>query len=165
MANVEPRPMGKLTIPIVVALVALAVQISLVTTVGLVWFGWWDIARNRRMMDSLPLPPGTERIYIGSEPYSKHRNFLVPPERWNTLAKFEAPGRTSEYLVDFYVSQMSSKWDYCIRRSVPGARFIARNFVVSLDASNAVEPPPNGGSFELYVEYNVDRNPCEHELK
>ena len=146
-------------------LVALAVLVALVATVGLVWFGWWDIARNRRIMDSLPLPPGAERTYTGSDPYPKDNSFVTPPERWGTLARFEAPGRTSEYLVDFYVSRMSSKWDYCIRRSVPGARFIARGFVVSLDASNAVEPPPNGGSFELYVEYHVDRNPCEHELK
>ena len=164
MANVKPRSMG-VPIPFVVALVALAVLVALVATVGLVWFGWWDIARNRRIMDSLPLPPGAERTYTGSDPYPKDNSFVTPPERWGTLARFEAPGRTSEYLVDFYVSRMSSKWDYCIRRSVPGARFIARGFVVSLDASNAVEPPPNGGSFELYVEYHVDRNPCEHELK
>ena len=148
-------------IPIIAALVVLAI---LVPAVGLIWFGWWDIAQNRKVLDSLPLPPGAELIDIDSEP-NYRVNTLIYPHSWSTLAKYQIPGHTPEYLTEFYVSRLYSKWDYCIRRSVPGARFVARQFVVSIDASGAATHPADNGSFEILIEYDVRGNPCAHELK
>lgn len=148
-------------IPIIVTLVTMAI---LVPTVGFVWFGWWDIAQNRKVLDALPLPPGAELYYMDSDPNYTAESLIIP-HSWSTLAKYRAPGYTSEYLVDFYVSRMWSKWDYCVFPSPPGARFIARGFVVALDTSNAVDPPPGGGSFEILVEDSWRGNPCPHLLK
>ena len=149
---------ARLKVPIVVALVALG---ALVLTVGFVWFGWRDIVRNRNIIDSLPIPPGAVLTHIGSEPHAKDDSFITPPDRWNTLAIYEAPGLTPEYLTDFYISRLSSRWVYCTRRLVPGARFIRDNYVVSLDASNAAASPPGVGSFDIYVEHDVKRHPCK----
>ena len=155
---------ARLRIPVIVALVTLPVLIALVPTVGYVWFGWWDIAQNRKVLDSLPLPPGAELINIDSEP-NYTVDTLIIPHSWSTLAKYQIPGHTPEYLTEFYVSRLYSKWDYCIRRSVPGARFVARQFVVSIDASGAATRPADSGSFEILIEFAVRRNPCANELK
>ena len=112
------------TLPIIVATVVLVV---LASTAGWFWLGWPDIVQNRRILSSLPMPPDTERTYIGSNGYSKDDSVITPPERWGTLAEFEFQNHTREstfhgchrnenthtrqgrveYLAEFYISRMS----------------------------------------------------------
>lgn len=146
-------------VPIIVALVILVTLAILVPTVGFVWFGWRDIAQNRKVLDSLPLPPGAELYYLDSDP-NYTVDSLIIPHSWSTLTKYHVQGQTPEDLTEFYISRLWSKWDYCERRSPPGARFIARNFVVSIDVSGVAAHPTDSGSFEILVEYDVRGNPC-----
>ena len=150
---------SRFKVPIIVALVIWPTLIALVPTVGFVWFGWWDIAQNRKILDSLPLPPGAELYYLDSDP-NYRVNTLIVPHSWSTLAKYRVQSQTPEDLTEFYISRLRSKWDYCERRSPPGARFIARDFVVSLDASGVATHPTDAGAFEILVEYDVRGNPC-----
>ena len=166
MVSFRQKPRRKETyarfkVPIIVALVVLA---ALVPTVGFIWFGWWDIAQNRKVLNSLPLPPEAELYYLDSDPVYTAKT-LIYPHSWSTLAKYRVSGHTPEELTEFYISRLRSSWDYCERRSVPGARFIARGYVVSVDASGAAVHSAGTGSFEILVEYAIGRDPCEHELK
>ena len=169
MDNFRQRFTGKadyarLKVPIIGALAALGILGVLVPTVGFVWFGWHDIPQNRKVLDSLPIPPGAELYYLDSDPNYTAKSLIVP-HSWSTLAKYRVPSHTPDDLTEFYISRLSSRWEYCRPPLVPGARFIARGFVVSLDASNAADHPPSGGSFEILVEYDVSRNPCKHLLR
>ena len=146
-------------VPIIAALVILTTLAALVPTVGFVWLGWRDIPQNRKVLDSLPLPPGAGLYYLVSDP-NYTADSLIIPHNWSTLAKYRVPGRPPEYLTVLYISELRSKWDYCRRRSDPGARFIARNFVVSLHVSGAAAQPTDTGSFEILVEYDRRGDPC-----
>ena len=85
--------------PIIAALVGLTI---LVPAVGFIWFGWWDIPQNRKVLDSLPLPPGAELIDVDSEP-NYTADTLVYPDSWSTLATYRIPDHTPEYLTEFYI--------------------------------------------------------------
>ena len=161
MTSARPRFMRKgtyagLKVPILVALVGLGI----LTAVGLVWFGWWDIAQNRRILASLPLPPEAERTYIGSQGYSGDDSIISPPEYWSTRARFEIPGYSREYLVDFYISRLSAEWDYCMKRVGHGMRFVKDGYKVSLSTSGA-SSPTRGGSFDIHISPDGGRNPCQ----
>ena len=160
MTSSRPRFIRKETYakaktPIIVA-VAL---ITLVAVAGFVWFGWWDIAQNRRILASLPLPPGAERTYIGSNGYSGDDSIISPPEYWSTRARFEIPGYSREYLADFYISRLSAEWEYCMRYVVLGWLFVKDDYTVSLSTRGA-SSPTGGGSFEIHIRPNGGRNPC-----
>ena len=146
---------GRAKKPIIVA-VAL---VALVAVAGFVWFGWWDIAQNRRILASLPLPPGTERIEIGSHPVTQNDLLLSPPEYWGTLARFEIPGYSREYLADFYISRLSAEWEYCMKYVALGWLFVKDDYTVSLSTMGA-SSPTGGGSFEIHISPNGGRNPC-----
>ena len=148
-------------VPIIAALVGLTI---LVPAVGFIWFGWWDIPQNRKVLDSLPLPPGAELIDIDSEP-NYRINTLIYPHSWSTLAKYQIPSHTPEYLTEFYISELRSKWNYCRTPWVPGARFIARGYVVSIDASGAADNTRSTRSFDILVEYSRRGNPCPHLMR
>ena len=148
-------------IPIIASLVILA---ALVPAVGFVWFGWHDIPQNRKVLDSLPLPPGAELYYLDSDP-NYTVDTLIYPDSWSTLAKYRVSGHTPGSLTEFYISRLYSKWDYCTRPWVPGAGFIGRNFEVTLDASGVATDPAGTGSFEILVEYDRARNPCKHLMR
>ena len=150
---------SRLSAPIVVSFVALIILLALIVTVGWIWLGWWDITQNRRIIASLPLPPGAEREYIGSAGYSRDDSFLTPPENWSTRARFQVPGHSPRYLADFYISRLSSEWEYCMRTLVPGVWFVKANYVVSIDASNA-SLTTGAGSFDIHVRPDRGRNPC-----
>ena len=141
--------------PIIVALAIIA----LVTIVGLIWFGWWDIAQNRRILASLPLPPGAERIEIDSHPVAWKDNFLAPPRSWSTAATFAIPGHSREYLLDFYVSRLSPEWDHCIRVFTPGVFFTRDNYTVSLSTEGA-SSPTRDGSFSIHISQDGGNLPC-----
>ena len=152
MTSSRPRLIRKETyarakIPIIVA-VAL---IALLAIIGFAWFGWWDIAQNRRILNSMPLPPGAERIEIASHPVARNDLIYSPPRYWSTAARFAIPGYSREYLLDFYISRLSPEWEYCIRVFTPGVRFAKDNYTVSLSTEGASSPTA-GGSFRFHID-------------
>ena len=65
-------------------LLALTTMVAIVFTVGWFWFGWQDIAQNRLILRSLPVPPGAERNNVDSYGYSRDDSFITPPGSWST---------------------------------------------------------------------------------
>lgn len=139
------------TIPVIIVIAILS---AIIATVGCTWLGWDDIAKNRRTIAALPVPPSTERTSLSSYGYSNDDSWISPPHGWGTLAEFEYQDHTRAYLHDYYVSQLSAEWKHCTRELVPGFHFTKGDYLVSLDTSNA--PPRTGaGSFEIHVSRDV----------
>ena len=160
MASSRPRLIRKETYtkaktPIIVA-VAL---VALAATVGFVWFGWWDIAQNRRILSSLPLPPEAERIEIGSYPVARKDHILTPPRFWDTAATYAIPGYSREYLLDFYISRLSPDWEYCIQVSPPGVEFARDDYTVAIITEGA-SSPTRGGSFRIHIAPDGGKASC-----
>ena len=87
----------------------------LTLVVGRVWFGWGYIADNEKILDSLPVPPGAQRISVRSHSYSSEELIFIPPDGWGTLATYQAPAEASkDDIVDFYSSRLSPEWRYCV---------------------------------------------------
>ena len=137
----------------------LALLAALVLIVGWVWFGWGYVAKNRLLMDSLPVPPDAQRIDIGSNPYGGDESRVTPPDGWGTRARFRVGASSQEPLLtdpkpyafsplaqfrfsslsrqpiaDFYVSRLTPDWKYCV------------NIVTSFDSSSDraildIDPP------------------------
>ena len=131
-------------------IIAVGIVTTLVAIVGFVWLGWWDIAQNRRVLSTLPVPPGTERVEIDSHPVARDDLLYSPPRFWSTAATFEIPGYSREYLLDFYVSRLSPEWEYCIREFTPGVRFAKNGYTLSLSTEGA-SSPKGGGSFRIHI--------------
>ena len=158
MTNVNPR--FTLTFPFVAALVAMVILVAFVSTVGLLWLGWWQIAENRRLISSLSVPPGVERAYIVSHGNSKDEFIITPPESWSTLARFEFQDYSKDDLADFYIARLSTEWEYCMRNLVTGVWFVSDNYLVGLDSENA--PWTKGsGSFDIHVSQDRPWNQCD----
>ena len=142
------------------ALIAVALTILvLVPTVGFVWFGWWDIAQNRKVLNSLPLPPEAKRTEISSSGVARKDHFLAPPKNWSTRATFEIPGYSREYLADFYISRLWSEWEYCMRIHTPGVRFVRDDHTLLLSTEGA-SSPTGGGLFTIHISPYEGWNPC-----
>ena len=164
MAMFRPRFTKKetyprLRTPIIMALAWIGILATLVATVGFVWFGWWDIAQNRRILNSLPLPPGAERTEIGSNPVARKDLILTPPRYWSTAATFAIPGYSREYLLDFYISRLSPEWEYCIRVFTPGVLFVRDDYTLSLSTEGA-SSPKRAGSFRIHAAPDGGRARC-----
>ena len=164
MTSAKPRFIRKITHagakgPIVRTLVWLGILTVLVAVVGFVWLGWWDIAQNRRILSSLPLPPGTERIERESHSVATKDNILYPPEYWSTSATFTIPGYSREYLLDFYITRLSPEWEYCIRVFTPGVRLVRDHHTVSLSTEGA-SSPTGGGSFRIHIAPDGGKASC-----
>ena len=52
---------------------------SLVFLIGWFWFGWGHITANRNLLESLPIPPGAEQIWVGSNGYTSDESPITPP--------------------------------------------------------------------------------------
>lgn len=151
---------------------AFAICIALVFTVGWFWFGWSYVAENRRLMSSLPVPPGAERTRMGSHSYAGDEMPLTPPDGWGTLATFRVSGHTRQTIADFYISRMSPDWEYCLRinsffepatgrswEEMGGVHFVRSIAIVGVDTANV--SAKGSGSFDIYVDHDSDRNPCD----
>ena len=150
----------KPTVPTTLALIALTVIVTIVFTLGWFWFGWQDIAQNRLILRSLPVPPGVERTNVSSSGYSNDDSFITPPGSWSTLAEYHFDDYDREYLSEFYISGLSDEWQHCVRDLVPGVWLVKDNVLVGVDTSNA--PTLKGpGSFEIHVDQRHVRNPCD----
>ena len=118
---------------------AFVLLVALTLTVGWFWFGWGYVAKNRLLMNSLPVPPNAKRVDISSNPISSDDSPLTPPDGWGTRARFRisarsphpplpdpkpyalspvAPFRFSSLsrqpVADFYISRLSPDWQYCV---------------------------------------------------
>ena len=132
---------------VTLTLLILLLIVAIVATIGWIWLGWVDIAKNRRILNSLPVPPGVERIYVGSNGNTRDEVMITPPERWSTRATFKFHNYTQEYLQDFYISRLSPEWEYCTQDIPQGQRGSAVRFsrngsLVALDTSR---PPSSQG--------------------
>ena len=54
---------------------------SLVFLIGWFWFGWGHITATSDLLESLPIPPGAEQIWVGSNGYTSGRIADNPPGR------------------------------------------------------------------------------------
>ena len=158
MANVDPR--FTLTFPVVAALVATAILVALVSTVGLLWLGWWQIAENRRVISSLSVPPGVERAYIVSHGNSEDEFIITPPESWSTRARFTFQDYSKDDLANFYIERLSTEWEYCMRDVSSGVWFTRDNYTVGL-ATDGAPRTKGSGSFDIHVAQDRPRNRCD----
>ena len=95
--------------------VGVVALLLLTPVVGRVWLGWGYIADNEKILDSLPVPPGAQRISVRSHSYSSEELIFIPPDGWGTLATYQAPAEASkDDIVDFYSSRLSPEWRYCV---------------------------------------------------
>ena len=113
MTDAKPRFTRKLTLSILAAIVVLTAIVSLV---GWVWFGWWEIAQNRRVLNSLPVLPNAQLINIDSDGYGRADLLLAqlfPPDGWITRAQFSLNGYSRNEVKEFYISHLSPAWELC----------------------------------------------------
>ena len=143
---------------VTLTLLILLLIVTIVATIGWIWLGWVDIAKNRRILNSLPVPPGVERIYVGSNGTTRDEVMITPPETWSTLATFKFHNYTQEYLHDFYISRLSPEWEYCTQDIPHGQHGIAVRFsrngsLVALDTSKV--PSSQGPSYyDIFVRHD-----------
>lgn len=113
MTDTKPRLTSKLTLSILAAIVVLTAIVSLV---GTVWFGWWEIDQNRRVLKSLPVLPNAQLISIDSNGYGRADLLiaqLFPPDGWITRARFSLNGYSRNEVKEFYISHLPPAWELC----------------------------------------------------
>ena len=113
MMDTKPRFTKKLILSILAAIVVLTAIVSLV---GTFWFGWWKIAQNRRVLDSLPVLPNAQLINIYSDGYGRADLFiapLFPHYGWITRARFSLNGYSRNEVKEFYISHLLPAWALC----------------------------------------------------
>ena len=113
----------------------------MIPVVGWNWCGWGYIAANRDLLNSLPVPPGVERVRVGSDPYRKGDMAVTLPDGWGTLATFLAPeGTTREDVVRFYIRELSPDWEYCIDtiKMLGGGNRVGVDIVTTADRSKNI---------------------------
>ena len=150
----------------------LAAMGLLTVTFGWLWLGWGYIAENEDLLDSLTVPPGVQRIWIGSHSYTKDDGGLMPPDGWGTRATYQAPSETSrEDIVDFFLSELSPEWQSCVieinvveaatgksTQMMGGASFTRGSSVVSIDTDNMLDEAPH--TFDIFVDHERGFEPC-----
>ena len=149
-------------------IVLLALPAALTLVVGWVWFGWGYIASNRLLLNSLPVPPEAERIWVGSHSYNSHGQLFSTPEGWGTRAAYRiSPDTTRKEIVDFYMSNLSQSWEVCIHFAlVPGREermplragsviFIKERAYLNID-TYALSRRYSGPTYEIYVDHERD---------
>ena len=149
-------------------LILLAPPAVLTLIVGWVWFGWGYIASNRLLLNSLPVPPEAERIWVGSSPYIRDEQLLSPPSGWGTRAAYRiSPDTTRKEIVDFYMSNLSQSWEACMHFALVSGRaeritlpagsviFIKERAYLSID-TYALSRRYSGPTYEIYVDHERD---------
>ena len=148
----------------------------LTTVVGRVWLGWGYIADNEKILDSLPVPPGAQRISVDSHPYSSQEFVFIPPDGWGTMATYQAPAEaSSDYIVDFYLSRLSAEWRYCVNyvntfdlltretgEVMTGVSFTRGLSLVRIDILNMTTEGPH--RFDISVDHERDFDTCAGEV-
>ena len=138
----------------------------LVLLVGWFWFGWGHKAANNDLLDSLPVPPGAQRIEVHPHAYEFDESLITPPDGWAILAKYSAPPSASrEDVVDFYISRLSPTWEFCIDADfiivangeeityMGNVQFGRQNAFVSVDTKN-MNVASRAKTFDVYVDHD-----------
>ena len=149
-------------------IILLAPPAVLTLIVGWVWFGWGYIASNRLLLNSLSVPPGAERIWVGSSPYYSGEQLFSTPEGWGTRAAYRiSPDTTRKEIVDFYMSNLSQSWEACMHFALVSGRaeritlpagsviFIKERAYLSID-TYALSRRYSGPTYEIYVDHERD---------
>ena len=155
MENLKPGTIKSVSISVAAAVAILA---ALITTAGVLWLEWWDPVQNRRVLASLPMPPDVKRIALSSNLSTSSDLYFVLPDYWGTNATFQAPGLTSEYLHNFYISHLSEGWEVCEHTIFDGVSFFRPDYTISINTENAY--PDGPGEFEIYLAPDPRRKRC-----
>ena len=148
-----------------------AAFVLLAFAIGQFWFGWGYTADNEDILDSLPVPSGSQRIWMGSHPYEGDELIFTPPDGWGTLATYQTPPDASrERIVDFYLSELLPYWQSCLSdisvvdlatgkmtKMMGNAIFVQKSSYVSVDTLNMSMDGPR--TFDIYVDHDRDRKP------
>ena len=158
------------------ALGAVTAAIAATLLFGWFWVGLGDIVTNHAVLNSLPLPPGVQRVLYDPHPYNEGDGVLIPTpsDRWALLTMYQAPPETTrDDILDFYISRLSPEWNWCLRRfstvhatgvqtvEIGGASFTKGSALVAIDAYGL-----EGGSqrtYDIYVEHQRRYDPCLDE--
>ena len=156
------------------ALIAAAVLAALVVVVGVYWFGWYETARNRELLASLPVYPGAEAVKDHPHPTESDEIFLTPPDKWVIRLSYRVPeGATEEEVAGFYMDRMPKGWERCLRHastfdSITGERgvvfigavFVKERLLVSLDIMNV---GTSMRSYDVFADRDREMHydPCE----
>ena len=101
---------------VLLALTAAAALAALVVVVGVFWFGWYETARNRDLLDSLPVFPGANTTQDYPHPSQSDENLLSPPDKWVIRRTYSVPdGTRKEDVVAFYMEWIPPEWERCLR--------------------------------------------------
>ena len=98
--------------------------------------------------------------------------FFTPPDGWALRRTYQAPaGTTRDEVLDFYVSELSAEWQWCLRRitsideagkrgeDILGAHFIRESTQISIDTLNLDgERHP---TYDIYVDNEENINLCQ----
>ena len=159
---------------VLLALTAAAALAALVVVVGIFWFGWYETARNRELLDSLPVFPGANTTQDYPHPSESDENPLSPPDKWVIRRPYRAPGGTTkEDVAAFYMERMPPEWERCLRHAstydsatgregvlFTGAAFYLEQTHVSVDVLNL---GGSGRSYDVFLDRhrNMRHDPCE----
>ena len=69
------KSMSRYALRLCLPLVAIG---SLVFLVGWFWLGWGHVTANSDLLESLPIPPGAEQIWVGSNGYTSDESPITP---------------------------------------------------------------------------------------
>ena len=149
-------------------LILLAPPAVLTLIVGWVWFGWGYIASNRLLLNSLPVPPEAERIWVGSHPHHSGEQLFSSPEGWSTRAAYRiSTDTTRKEIVDFYMSNLSLSWGACIHFARVAGRaerviltggtviFVKGRAYLSID-TYSLSRSYSGPTYEITVDHERD---------
>ena len=160
---------------IAIVLCATGATVASILLVGWFWFGWGDTNANKAVLDSLPLPPGVQRLQEYPHSIAEDEGFLTPPDGWAILRTYQTPpGTTEDDILDFYISRLSQEWRWCLRH-VPtlnletgeqgvilgSVDFTKGAALVSIVTRNLNDR--GGHTFSIYVEHERRYDPCTDE--
>ncbi len=78
------------------------------------------VEKNERILDTLPVIPGAERLRVESSPY--YLSDSGPVDGYTTNVRYEAPlGMSARDVVDFYIGSLGTDWEHC-REEIPTLR-------------------------------------------
>ena len=139
------------------------------------WFGWSATAGNRAILNSLPVPPGVQKLGDDPHPIENDDMFLTPPDGWAILRTYQTPtGTTRDDILDFYISELASEWQWCLRHftwidvagelggeDVLGAHFRKGTTQVSIDILNLGEGNEPTPTYDIYVDNQENIDSCQ----
>ena len=101
---------------------------------------------------------------------------LTPPDGWAILRTYDVPpGTTTGDVLDFYISELSPEWQWCLRshtwvgeagdrgEEIGGAHFKKGTTQVSIDTLGLVYHGRSAPNYEIYVDNEETIDLCQGE--